>query len=102
MQRRSSQNWRELIEAWQASDLTQKQFCARQSIAYSGFHYWFKKFREEKSSAGRPSRFVPVKITSNRAMENNSTMRIELVLPNGKSVKFYGSVDERLLRSLLS
>jgi hypothetical protein len=102
MQRRTSQSWRELIEAWQTSDLTQKQFCAQQSIAYSGFHYWFKKFREEKSPAGRPSGFVPVKIASNKAMENNSAMRIELALPNGKSVKFYGSVDEQLLRSLLS
>lgn len=102
MQRRTSQAWHELIEAWQTSNLTQKEFCAQQFIAYSGFHYWFKKFRERKLLHNTSPGFVPVKITSNTAVENNGSPQIELVLPDGKRVKFYEVIDVEFLRALLS
>lgn len=99
MQRRTSDAWRELIEAWQSSNLTQKEFCAQQSIAYSGFHYWFKKFREEESLSASNSGFSPVKIAAKP--ECNRLTRLELVLPDGRSVKFYEGVDVQFLRALL-
>lgn len=102
MQRRSSETWLSLIQAWQNSNLTQKEFCAQQSIAYSAFHYWFKKFREQESLSGVSTGFVPVKITSNTPVEDNGSVRIELALPDGRCVRFYGGVDVQFLRSLLS
>jgi len=101
MQRRSSKDWRELIEKWQASDLTQKEFCAQQSIAYSGFHYWFKKFREDKVLSRADSGFIPVKITSS-ASKNNRTAALELVMPDGRRVNFHDGVEVEFLRALLS
>ena len=102
MQRRTSQAWRELIQGWQTSDLRQKEFCAQHSIAYSAFHYWFKKIREQESLSGVSTGFVPVKITSNTPVEDNGSVRIELALPDGRCVRFYGGVDVQFLRSLLS
>ncbi len=101
MQRRTSQAWRELIVSWQGSDLTQKEFCAQQSIAYSGFHYWFKKFRDEKSLSGAGAGFAPVKITSNTPVKQIGSVPIELVLPDGRRVNFYEGVDVQFLRALL-
>jgi hypothetical protein len=101
MQRRSPQGWRELIEKWQASDVTQKKFCTQQSIAYSGFHYWFKKFKEEKSLPNSDSGFIPVKVTSTGSKGNRSAS-IELVMPDGRRVNFHEGVEVEFLRALLS
>ena len=101
MQRRTSEAWRELIEKWQTSDLTQKEFCGQQSIAYSGFHYWFKKFREEKSLPNSDSGFIPVKVTSS-VSKNNRRSSIELVMPDGRRVNFHEGVEVEFLRALLS
>jgi hypothetical protein len=97
MKRRSPQAWRSLIEEWQASDLTQKEFCTQQSIAYSGFHYWSKKFREEKSLPPYSSGFIPVNVTPSA-----SKALIELVMPDGRRVHFHEGVDVGFLRALLS
>lgn len=102
MQRRTSEAWRELIQSWQASDLTQKQFCAQHSIAYSAFHYWFKKFREEKTSPGIGPGFSPVTISSNKPAENHGSVLAELVLADGRRVYFYQGIDVQFLRDLLS
>jgi hypothetical protein len=101
MQRRMPQEWLSLIEAWQTSDLTQKQFCSQQAIAYSAFHYWFKKFREDKSLPASGSAFIPVKVTS-ACPHNNAGAAIELVMPDGRRVNFHQGVEVEFLRALLS
>ena len=98
MQRRASQAWRELIENWKTSGLTQKAFCAQQSIAYSGFHYWFKKFREDKSVPVSGPGFIPVSVTS----PPDRTSSIELVMPDGRRINFHDGVDVQFLRALLA
>lgn len=102
MQRRTSEAWRKIIQSWQTSDLTQKQFCAQQSIAYSAFYYWFKNFREEKSASKVNSGFAPVKITSDKPVENNGSVLVELVMPDGRRVNFFQGIDVQFLRDLLS
>lgn len=102
MQRRTSQAWRELIEAWQTSGQTQKEFCAQHSIAYSGFHYWFKKFRQDMSLPNSRSGFIPVKITPSGSGNNHHSAPIELVLPDGRRVNFHEGVDVQFLRALLA
>ena len=102
MQRRTTQAWRELIQSWQVSDLTQKQFCAQQSIAYSAFHYWFKKVRAEKPLAGISSGFVPVKIATNEPFGKQRSVLVEVVLTDGRRLNFYQGIDVQFLRDLLS
>lgn len=102
MQRRTSEAWRDLIQSWQSSELTQKQFCAQQSIAYSAFHYWFKKFRNEKSPSRINSGFVPVKITPDKPVEKYGSVMAEVLLPDGRRVIIYQGIDVQFLRDLLS
>lgn len=101
MQRRTTQAWRELIESWKTSDLTQKQFCAQQSIAYSAFHYWFKKFRGEEELAGASPGFASIKITPHTPVVKHGAVLVELVLPDGRRVNFYQGIDVSFLRDLL-
>jgi hypothetical protein len=101
MQRRTSEDWRELIRSWQASSLPQKQFCAQHAIAYSAFHYWFKKFREEQTAPGPGRGFAAVTITSNKLGGHGSVVA-ELVLADGRRVNFYQGIDVQFLRDLLS
>jgi hypothetical protein len=100
MQRRTSEAWRELIQSWQTSEMTQKQFCAQHSIAYSAFHYWFKKFRiaQPEGSTG----FAPVKITENKPGGSSGQILLELVLVDGRRVNFFQGIDVQFLRDLLS
>jgi hypothetical protein len=101
MQRKTSQDWRALIENWKTSGLTQKAFCAQQCIAYSGFHYWFKKFREDKSLAISGLGFIPVNVTS-PGLERDRASSIELVMPDGRRINFHDGVDAEFLRALLA
>jgi hypothetical protein len=101
MQRRTSQDWLTLIESWRTSDLTQKEFCSQHSIAYSGFHYWFKKFKEDKSVSTPASTFIPVKIATSGSKHIPPTA-IELVMPDGRRVNFPQGVEVGFLRALLA
>ncbi len=101
MARRSSEDWRGLIEKWQAGRLTQKDFCKQEAIAYSGFHYWFKKFREEKKLPPSAGEFIPIHVTHSRAKVSQPA-GVELVMPDGRRVHFHEGVDVEFLRALLS
>lgn len=46
------QEWKIAVEEWQASGLSIREWCQRQDIADSTFHYWKKLF----SSVSKPSR----------------------------------------------
>lgn len=86
-----------LIESWQSSGQTQHEFCKAQGLAYSAFHYWYKKYRQ-RYQAGSPSAFVPVRVKSSLP----GSLVAELILPDGKRLNFYQSIDAGLLRALLS
>jgi transposase-like protein len=102
MKKRTREAWRELIQSWKAGDLTQKQFCAQHSIAYSAFHYWFKKFREERTDAESGPGFAPVTIASDNRVGNHGSVLAEVVLTDGRRVRLYQGIDVQFLRDLLS
>lgn len=85
-----------VIEAWKASGVSQQAFCKSQGIAYSGFHYWYKRYRQIKSDKASRD-FVPVEIT--HTVSNFPV--VELIFPDGKRIKFYQPVEVSVLRSLL-
>jgi hypothetical protein len=51
------------IRQWQVSGVSQIDFCKKNSITYATFHYWYKKFRDNKPSEEVNPSFVPVTIT---------------------------------------
>lgn len=81
---RSEKEWREIIAAWERSDLTISQFCKSNRVGSSGFYKWLKRFRGGESSAKakvvgnskqiEPSQeFIPIDVP-NLSMVESKTM----------------------------
>src|SRR6185437_1468218 len=88
------------ISRWQQSGLTQKAWCEKNDMAYSRFHYWYKRYRSEELGDARDqegSQFVPLMVESSPA----TGMWCELLLPEGKRLSFHQAVSAEFLRSLI-
>ncbi|WP_347333047.1 IS66 family insertion sequence element accessory protein TnpA [Marinimicrobium locisalis] len=55
--RRSSEQWQSLVEQWQKSGQSAKQFCKEQGLGYASFCRWRKRLTQtdKKTSAAEPS-----------------------------------------------
>ncbi|MEO8474492.1 MAG: hypothetical protein ABI477_19980 [Chryseolinea sp.] len=85
-----------MIESWKASGESQHAFCKARGTVYSGFHYWMKKYREQMSTPS-PSDFIKLNLPDTHKLLPVA----ELVMPDGKLLRFYQAVDASLLRALL-
>lgn len=74
---RSERQWREILDRFASSGLTQEQFCAREELALSTFYSWRAKLSTE-SALPRVTDFVEVTPPS-----VSSSFDIELALPGG-------------------
>jgi len=79
--RRSREEWLSLMAAYEAGDLSQREFCREQGVAYSTFGYWRKRLRSpaEKFEA-RPE---PLLELSPFSMADSVDWRMELELGSG-------------------
>lgn len=85
-----------IIESWQESGLSKKQFCAEQSISQPVFYYWMKKYREQHFQA--PEGFIPVCV-QNEVPRSNGI--VEILYPNGVRLLLPGETDLGVVRSLI-
>jgi len=84
-----------MIDAWEQSGLSQKQYCLQNNIAYHIFHYWYKRYRL-KQTVGTGD-FVPLAINGSIC-----TVCAELQLPDGTRILFHQPVSAEYLKALLS
>lgn len=86
-----------MIERWQQSGLTQKQYCQQQDIPYHSFHYWHKRYRsfanESKSDDSPFTLLLP---------PADIICHSELSLPDGRRLIFHQPVTADFLKILLS
>jgi len=54
--------WREQIEGWRRSGLTQAEYCRRTDLAKSSFQYWRRRLRAEEAASSEGPVVVPVSI----------------------------------------
>ena len=91
------------IEKYLSSDMTQKQFCIQEKLAYSTFQKWLQLYRKSHvESAPNPSqkKFIPVEIApQQQIVSKNSQCVIEY--PNGIIIRFKGKFDSQLIQSLI-
>ncbi len=85
-----------MIEQWQQSDLSQKKYCEQNNIAYHHFHYWYKRYLDQRM-ADSTTGFIPV--TLNAA---SSTGCVELQLPDGKRILFHQPIGVDYLKALIA
>jgi hypothetical protein len=87
-----------MIDAWQQSGLSQKQYCLQNNIAYHIFHYWYKRYRDKQIAQGSNSAgFIP--LTVNRV---SSTGYVEVQFPDGKKILFHGPVSVDYLKAMIA
>ena len=81
-----------LVEQWQASEMTKKEFCHHHDINLSTFGYWTSRYR--RSCAGSAGGFVQI----GSSAEPSGGM--QLIYPNGVRLLVDGH-DPRLLGELI-
>jgi transposase-like protein len=94
------------IEKWQASGLSQYQFCKQEDISKSTFGYWYKKYKQEQSISGfspkKPDKtFLPLEFsTHSPESSENPPERITITYPNGVQVSCPLILDSHRLTNL--
>jgi len=84
--RKSSAQWRTLMQAYESSDLSQREFCRQQGVAYSTFGYWRSRLR----STDRPQEAHGgslVELTAMRASDDAAPWRVEIDLGGGVKLR---------------
>ena len=82
-----SRYWREHVEQWQSSGLSQKAYCKQHDLKPHNLSYWKNKLdaqREAKATGG----FVAV------ALESTLPQGLSLHLSNGHRIDGFSSVEE--------
>jgi len=85
-QKRSAEQWAELISRYHASLLTQHDFCTQNDIAHSSFAYRLKKTRNNDTSPDTPLGAAPLFVGIEPETEKSTVSAhwdVELALPNG-------------------
>lgn len=77
------QRWREHIDSWKQSGLTQKAYCEQHHLGLAAFQRWHRIFMtEEKPKISSTVTFVPVNVTKPNAsmlsLQINDTLRLEI------------------------
>ncbi len=114
--------WRGRVEAWRSSGLSQGAFCREQRISPSALSYWKRRLllqpsrlsarlprplstHSEKVSVGEASqvRWAEVFLPAGGSVTvDRGAAGLELVLPNGWSVRVGREFEEATLERLLS
>ena len=93
------QRWLEHVNAWQASDLTQKAFCQAHQLGYASFRRWRGIFKAQQTKGGEPVsepvRFLPVNIQEPLPL----TLRIHL--QDGLGIEVASGFNPQLLKQVI-
>lgn len=90
--------WRQQIDAWEQSPLSQADFCRRHDLVYHRFVYWKQKFEgalRHESKSHRNSGFAVVLPAREMSGE------LSLTLPNGILVRGVSESNLSTVRKLL-
>ena len=84
--------WRQVLARWKRSGLSVRAFCGAEGLKPMTFYWW----RRELARRDQPQpAFLPVRVLAESA--EPSTMGIEVVLANGRSVRVSAGFDPRTL-----
>mgnify|MGYP006865118633 CR=1 FL=1 len=91
--------WKQHIENWRSSGLTQKDFCLQHELKPHQFTYWKKRFVH--TDAGIT--FVPLKFRRPlRPPSNTCSASIRVVVDRDLQIELGPDFDPRLLRRLIT
>jgi len=97
----------QIIEYWQESKLSQKEYCKQENIVYHTFKYWYRKYKVEKGLVKANTiketnkEFIPVEISSWSKQAFYNPDQIEVLFPNGVHMSCSVNMDIQKLKVLL-
>ena len=83
------------IASWLSSELSQKQWCHQQGIAYHIFHYWYRKYRDERPESTDDNSFVRLTV------KPETRAGCEVIFVDGTKIIFWEAVPAQYLKTLL-
>ena len=90
------------IDSWRACDLTQKEFCIKESINPNNFNYWQRQLKKQKTLPKRSdSDFIPIQITPESCDFKKRESVYILHCRNGRRVEIPQGFNEKELCRLL-
>ena len=78
--RHGAEFWREHLDAWHQSDLTQKAYCANNGLGAKAFYRWHRKDKEALAAAKATLTLIPTHLGAPVPVANNV---IQLHSPGG-------------------
>lgn len=77
---RSADAWAQLMAEYEASNMTQREFCAQRALAYSTFGYWRKRLRQSVPAKAQAEPLFELPVLP---MNRDPAWRVELDLGEG-------------------
>jgi len=101
MSRKTQKEMFQLIETWQQSGLSQREWCLQHDISVSGLQYWIRRFKKSKQvpDVSDDPGFVQLVVPS-----RNSSSHLpwcELRMADGVTLCFHQPLSADFIRSLL-
>ena len=84
--------WRQVIARWKRSGLSVRAFCGAEGLNPMTFYWWRREL--ERRDQPQPA-FLPVRVLAEKTAP--STVGIEVVLANGRSMRVGAGFDPRTL-----
>ena len=109
MRRPGGEEWPKLIEQYETSGQTQKEFCADRDLPFNTFQYWlYRRSKKVRSVSGSTPEFLPVEVVRSAAPEGAATKTratepaVEIELPSGVQVRLSSSVSASFVGELIA
>ncbi len=91
--------WKQQIENWQSSGVTQSAFCQKHDLKPHQFTYWKKRFVQAETGI----RFVPIKFRHPASLSSGvSSTSLRLIVGNDLQIEIQHNFDPQLLRKIIA
>ena len=105
-QRRTREQWQQLVGGWPASGLTQAQYCRRYGVSVASLHRWRERLRVDEavdaaSAARQPARLLPVELLTDQRPGLSGEAPLRLVLAEDLRVEVAPGFDAATLRRVV-
>lgn len=86
--------WQQHYKTFKAAEITQREYCRQNDLAYWSFNKWKRRFDQENESTSLqqlPVKYQPAK-----------PQKLKIILPNNITISIPDDFSEKTLRKIMS